>query len=267
MADAIHPAGDFLRGSLTVFAVVLSVVLVIQLIYTFLAAPHLVIQNVVLRSDVPLSQGEVLKQAGLQDRRYYFSLDEKTVRERLEGHPEIRAARVKKEFPDTVILDVHSRKPLALSLVEGVSSGGAPPRTLPVAFDSEGVVFRVAGQIQNWDLPVLSGIRFEGVERGGQLPPALQPLLQDLQELRREAPELYGLISEMKVIRRGIQDYDLLLCLTGYPLKVRLGNRLDAGLLKQSLLVADMMADQPGAGEREEVDFRTGEVVFSVRGE
>lgn len=259
MAD--REGGDFFRGLLTSFALVLGLILTGQLVFTFLVAPHLMISHVTLRSDAPLSKEALLQQAGLNEGLYFFSVEAETVRQSLMKHPEIRSARVEKIFPDGLLLEVRGRQPLALSLVEREKG------SYPVAFDEEGVIFRMGREIRDWDRPVLSGIRYEKAALGLKLPAALKPLLEDLEILEREAPALYGLISEVKVERRGKRDYELLLCLTGYPLKIRLGNRLDAPLMRQALLIMDMMEDKGLSQSIDEVDFRTGEVVYAVRGE
>ncbi len=147
------------------------------------------------------------------------------------------------------------RKALALA------TGRSGDRTVPVLFDEDGVVFRVGGAGQVPDLPVISGLSFNP-SLGIALPSMLRPLLKDLARLRAGAPELFGLLSEIRVTAVNAVDYELDLFPMGRRIKVRLSDRIDETVLRYVFLVIDVLARTRSADDVTEIDLRSGEVVY-----
>ena len=165
--------------------------------FYLLIAPNMKLEEVVVKSDLTLSDEEVLKKAGIQGKEYFFLLDTKMVERKLEGYAPVKDAVVKKSFPDKLHITLYRRKPLGISLVQQNN------RTVPFIFDEEGVIFQSGGEELQSSYPVLSGIRFENADLGTRLPKPLQPVLEDIERIRQSAPELLEQISELRVIRKG----------------------------------------------------------------
>jgi cell division protein FtsQ len=174
----------------------------------------------------------------------------------------VREANVQKVFPDTLRLSVTGRKPLALAI------GRSADRTVPVVFDEDGVVFQIGSSSSGGgvpDLPVISGLSFTPA-LGIAMPAMLAPLLRDLAALRQRSPELFGLISELKVSAVNSVDYELEFYPLGQRIRVRLGNRIDETVLRYAFLVIDVLARTRSAADVTEIDLRNGEVVYRGAG-
>jgi cell division protein FtsQ len=133
---------------------------------------------------------------------------------------------------------------------------------VPVAFDEEGVVFQVGRGVTVLDLPILSGLSFSPV-MGIDLPALLDPLLADMVRLREESPEMYRLISEIRVQAVGEADYEAILYPADYGVRVLLGRRLDATFLRYVFMVLDVLEKEGVTSRVREIDLRTGTVVYS----
>jgi len=227
-----------------------------QLVFHFLLAPTLTIRSITVQSEVDLSRDEVIALAGLGEGALYFSVDEDAIRLRLESHPPVRTAEVSKTFPREISVRITARKPLGMALVP------VGERSIPVVFDEEGVIYEVGANVTDWDLPVLSGLRFAKYQPGTRLPEVLRGLLADLHALRETEPALYRVISEIRVNPVSTGDYELKVFLLGYRRAVRLGGELSATTLKNAVVVLDVM-EREGISEKvREVDFRMREVVY-----
>jgi hypothetical protein len=101
---------------------------------------------------------------------------------------------------------------------------------------------------------------------GIELPPLLDPLLADLARLREEAPEMYRLISEIRVMAVGEVDYELVMYPADYGVRVMLGRRLDATFLRYVFMVLDVLRSEGITSRVREIDLRTGTVVYSDPG-
>ena len=233
----------------------------------FLAMPLMTIRHVIVNSDVRLSEDQVLALSGIQGSEHWYSVDVTAIRARLEAAPLVRAATVERVFPDTVRLTLRGRQPAALVLAE------ANGRSLPVLVDGDGIIFRVGASSAEIDLPVISGLTVGQTALGEQLPRAYVSLFADLRALREKSPSLFGLLSEVRIVPRGggddgesAGDFDLLLYLTSSPVPVRARGTIDESLLKYTLMVVDLLSKQGVIKDIQELDFRSGDVVYRKRG-
>jgi cell division protein FtsQ len=240
---------------------VFIVVLACQLIFKIFIVPNIVLKKIKVESEVSLSDSEILSIAGIDAGQYYYNVYPDEIRKKLEKTPEVRKASVEKIFPDKLKLYLFAREAVALAVLK------INEKTVPVAIDSEGVVYSSGQNMESWDLPVLTGIRFSTVELGVTLPEALLPLLEDLKRLKKENTALFNLLSEIQVERRGERGFDLILFLNSYPLRARIGNNLDANVLTNIIMVFDVLKQQNLIEQIGEVDFRTKEIIYSLREE
>ncbi|HUV07710.1 MAG TPA: FtsQ-type POTRA domain-containing protein [Spirochaetia bacterium] len=251
--------GELRKKSLKRFLLILMSVLLflalIELLVAMFLVPNLTIRHLQVESDFSISKSEVLSIAGIGRKEYYFSIRSEDIRERLSAYPLVKAARVEKIFPDTLKIVLSRRIPLALAF------GREGQKSVPVALDEEGVVFQVGSGVTDWHLPVMSGLIFKP-QMGLRLPERLAPVLTELHRIRKESPELFDLISELKVTATTELDFEL----TFYPvqqnIRINLGNRFQEDLLKYSFLVLDVLRKQGIAEKVKDLDFRTGDVVY-----
>jgi cell division protein FtsQ len=254
------PAGRLLA----VIIAVLALILAGELAFHLLLAPRLTLRNVVLRSDLNLAREQVLSLAGLEAGARYFSVDTAEVARRLEEYPAVAKAEVRKVFPDTLHISLRARRALAFLLFQGRDGP-----SLPLVVDRNGVVFQVGGEAAGWDLPLVSGVELVGeeVRVGLKLPAGLRPLLEDLDRLGREAPELARLVSEVRLVPLAQERYELLVYPVAYRVRLRLGGRLEADSLRSALVILDLLERQNLAGRVDELDLRSRDVVYRIKEE
>jgi cell division protein FtsQ len=229
------------------------------LVFHLVLTPRLLVRNVVLSSDLSLSQSQVLRVAGLEGAVEYFRVDPRQVEARLAAFPPVREASVTKAFPDTLRIRLIGRRPLAALLARDGEG-----RALPLAIDREGVVFQVGPELTVWDLPLLSGVEFAEVRAGLRLPPGLRPFLEDLDRLAGEEPALSRLVSEIHLVPLRGDRYELELFTVSYPVRLRLGERLKPEALRSALVVLELLKAQGLLARVRELDLRTGEVVYRI---
>jgi len=261
MSTSGRPDREKLRSLLTRIIVVFSVLLSVQLIFKVLIVPNIVLKKINVESEVSLSDSEILSIAGIDAGQYYYNLHPERIKIRLEEYPEVRKASVEKIFPDKLKLYLYARKAVALAVLK------VNEKSVPVAIDSEGVIFSSGKDLESWDLPVISGVRITSLELGAQLPDALLPLLEDLRDLQREQQPLYNLLSEVRIERRGERGFDLILFLNNYSIQARIGKDLDGNVLTKIIMVFDVLKQQNLTERIGEVDFRTKEIIYRLREE
>jgi cell division protein FtsQ len=241
----------------------LTAVCALFLLARYAVLPALTVRHIILQSDVSLSEDELLAISGLQGTAYWHSLATDTIRRRLEAYPLIKRAVVEKVFPDTVRMTVWGRQPVALVLAD---VGG---RSLPVLVDDEGVIFKVCSTDDDLDLPVVSGLPAGDASLGERLPAAYTQLFIQLRQLRDKSPSLMRLVSEVQIVTPAAPapatSYNLLVYLTTSPVPVLAEGTLDESLLKYSLMVLDLLSNQGVLKNIQELDFRSGSVVYRMK--
>lgn len=245
---------------LVVVIVLLSLVLAGELVYHLLIAPRLAIEEIRIESDLPMSDEELLAAAGVRIGIPYFAVDAAAVEANIERFPVVRDAQVDVTFPNRLTISAVRRRPLATALAETADG------TVALVFDEEGVVFRVGlGEVAE-ELPVVSGLRFESVEPGLELPALVVEFLAQLRRIRMQSPELYRLFSEYRIVRKNDYAYEVVLYPMHYPLPVRIGTSIDEDMIQYVMMMLDVLYREGRLSSLSELDFRNGEGVLRPHG-
>ncbi|MDR2589221.1 MAG: FtsQ-type POTRA domain-containing protein [Spirochaetales bacterium] len=249
------------RNGRSLVIVFCGVILLImgELVFQFGIAPNMRIESIVFDNTVPVPREQLLVAAGLHGKPYYFKLNLEEIKNGLEGLPPVKSAFVQKVFPDSLRIVTRGREPLATAFAE--TEGGI----LPLAFDEEGVVFLSGKDVPEQGLPVFSGLRFEGPQHGTRLPAMLKPFLQDLHKLRKSSPALFSAFSEMRVVPRGAEHFEIILYPVYYRVPVRIEGELEAERCKVILIVLDALLRDGTLDKMAEIDFRTNDIIYRLK--
>jgi cell division protein FtsQ len=237
--------------------IIAAAVLGAELIWLFAVIPCMPFSTLEVETLEGLDRGTVLSLAGVGERSSWFTIDPRKAEQALEKHHLVDSARVIKRFPDRLRVFLEPRTAVALSLAR------MDGRIVPVYFDREGVIFRIGGSGADPAVPVLSGLVFDQPVPGMRLPAVFLPLLEDIDRLSRDAPELLGAVSEIRINRKPFDGFDLYLYPVHSPLRVRLESGLSEDILKYMLLMVDVF-DSGNSGV-DEIDFRTGVASYTVK--
>jgi cell division septal protein FtsQ len=221
-----------------------------------LVPPALRVTRYEVSGNAFLSREELLSAALIHDKEYFFSLDTARVKAALEAEPRVARAEVTKLFPNGLRIVVKERKAAAAALV---SIDG---RAVAVCLDSEGVAYAEATAEEAASVPVLSGIRFEGFRVGTRLPPVVAALVASLGEIQASEPALLSAVSEIRMVKASGGEPELLIYPLNQRIPVRAGASLDASTLRSIILVLDVLGTRGIAASVQEIDFRTGTVVY-----
>ena len=200
-----------------------------------------------------LARDEILAKAEISKSASYFSVNAHAIEKSLMAFTGLESAKVLKSFPDRIHIVLEKREAVA-SVLANVGD-----KTVPLFFDSHGVIFRI-GRGEESDslpspLPVVSGIVIEDPYPGMSLPAMFIPFFGALEKIRVSSPKLLEAISEIRINRKAFDSFDFVV----YPVHKRISVRLseiNEDMLRYSLLMVDVLAS---ANEGiESLDFRSG---------
>jgi cell division protein FtsQ len=86
--------------------------------------------------------------------------------------------------------------------------------------------------------------------------------LLDLAELQHSSPIMFSLISELRIAGSRNSSFDLLLYPVHQKIPVRISPEIDRTLLSNIYKVLYVLNNEGLLNELEEIDFRSGEVVY-----
>jgi hypothetical protein len=246
---------------LLALVIALSTALVVELVYHLAIAPRLAITAIDIENGTSIPDQQLISAAGVHIGMMYFAVDVEELASRMEAIPAVRNASVELVFPNRIKIRATERRALACAVVE--TDSGA--QTL--VFDEEGVVFRIGHEPASELLPVVSGLQFPAADTGLRLPELLIEFLESLRALRDEAPELYALFSEYRVVRKNDSAFDVVLYPMHFSVPVRIGATIDAGMVQYIVMMLDMLRREGRLEAAAELDFRSGEGVLRAKGD
>jgi cell division septal protein FtsQ len=225
--------------------------------------PAMRITRYEISGNASMTREELLSAALIHEKEYFLSLDAARVEAAIAAEPRVASASVTKLFPNGLRIAVKERKAVASALV---SIGG---RASVACLDTEGVAFAEASPEEAASVPVLSGLRFEDFRIGTRLPPAIASLLSAIGRIQASEPALLAAISEIRIVvpsavagATSLGAFELLVYPLNQRIPVRAGASLDASTLRSIILVLDVLGTKGMAASVQEIDFRTGTVVY-----
>ena len=227
----------------------------------FFAIPEVArITKVSVRGMQTVSQIEVVSALGLNPEIHLFNANITDMETRISADPRIASVRIQRVLPDKLVVNLAERVPVAVILHTDEFG------TQSLVVDKEGVVFgKLDSVVWSSPLPVLSGIRFEQFTPGQRLPSILLPLLADLDRLEKTDASLLNAFSEIKIVKVSEDDAELVLYPVTHAIPIRTQMKLDKAMLGEALLVLDILASRKGTEKIQEIDFRTGTIVYRVK--
>lgn len=236
-------------------------ILVVVGLGLYISIPRVtVIRQVTVNGMMNVTQAEIVDSLGITGETNLVNADLNSMKASVGANPKVASVDIRRSFPDTLVVNLVERAPVACVLVNDETG------TRSIAIDENGVAFAYLDLIGSSDrLPVLSGIRFERFVPGQRLPEYLVPLMGDIARLSREAPETLGAFSEIKIEKIAESEAELLLYPSSTSVPIRMPARLSRASLASALLVLDILASRTDSGSVEEVDFRTGTIVYRTK--
>lgn len=225
-----------------------------DLLFSFIIKPAFPLTRVNLNTSLGLPQSKILDIAGISGKEYYFSLDVRAITARLEAIPAVSKAVVSRRFPDTLDIVLTPRSPRALVLA---ADGAA---TVPFLVDGDGLVYAADGVEAN--VPVISGIDAGFLADGKRLPKDYRDVINHLSGIAASSPGLLDMFSEFRIDRTDYGTVELTVFPLNSNLRIRTDDELSASLLRYCLLSADILEKQGLTKTVNEIDFRTGTVVY-----
>jgi len=199
------------------------------------------VEKIIVQGFEIFEEADILRMGGVNKNQSIWEMNLKVCEERISGNPFIENVRLRRQFPDRLIIDIEEKQPVAL-----VNNKGRL-----YCIDQEGLILpSKSGKL--YALPLISGYfqgKIETGKFGGGYP--LQQGLHLVQLIRNGYPVLYNEISEIKMDRNG---YRLYTKTGGVP--VYLGEKELLKKLKYLEAIIDHLSGQKKLRKSRYIDLR-----------
>lgn len=142
--------------------------------------PLLALREVIIEGCRRTSEGDILSIAQLDRKLNMLSIKLATLRNKVEGHPWIERAEIRRIFPGRISIKIIERKPVAIILLERL-----------YYIDGKGAIFARVPSGHQIDHPVLTGLRRD--------------------DFKDRPEEAWGLVSKALKLTRLMEDRKILL--------------------------------------------------------
>ena len=196
--------------------------------------PVFQVDHIEVAGNGSLARDEVLALAGLAGPvSVWENLTEITAR--LEGHPLVASARVTRELPSTLLVEIEEKTPVGLV---------ASPVVVPV--DRGGAVLPLDPTEPFLDLPVLRVVTRSATPSCG-----VCALAADVDMVADETPEMFAILSEAR-----LYDREAVLLLGDAGLRVRYRTPVSRRRLRDAVIAIGDASERIAGGELREIDLR-----------
>jgi len=206
-----------LRRMLTITASVLLFVMVASSLFiagrVLLASDYFAVENIRCEGAQRVAVDDIIAASEIVSGDKMFSLDIERIGENISAHVWIAEADVRREFPRDIVITIRERQPLAIISLDYL-----------YYIDAAGVIFKVLGQTDSFDYPVITGFSrsdFDAEEGADRLMDRLKRVCKLLVELKNRKTFAQDDISELHVAETG--EINLYTLQGGVP--VRIGDK------------------------------------------
>jgi cell division protein FtsQ len=187
---------------------VISLSLVFLSLYEYLvSSPYLKLEQVIVRGVDEDMKREMIDMSELDVESSLLSINPDKIKEKIERHPWVRAVKLEKRFPHTLVINAEKELPVAVVVLDGLSY-----------MNSRGEVFKEVEQADDKDYPLITGISTNGAIGDAQL--EMAAFVLDILKSETGAWS-YEELSEIHVN----EDCDVSIFSTSLPAVIKMGNR------------------------------------------
>jgi cell division protein FtsQ len=157
----------------------------------FLEDAFFQVKEVEVKGCRKISEKTILSLAKIEGMPNLFNLPLKEISDRVEAHPWVEHVRVRKVFPNRVLIHIEERKPMAILQLEE-----------PFYIDSKGVIFSRVGDQDGYDFPFLTGLNRQAFDKEpGVAKPLIAKALEFLKIVDQEMASPLKEVSEIRMER------------------------------------------------------------------
>lgn len=254
--EKIKPRSTKVSRILKILILTLSAMLIIEGFVYFVIIPSTADCTVMFSGLQTLEAEELGRTLALYCGTNWLGFDTAAAVAHIASSSAVESVSVEKRFPDQVFVDIKERVPVAITLAT-VNS-----KTIPILIDKNGILFGTDTQNPTFSFPLITGLEFGTVIDGMRLDSRFYPLIQQIAAIQKTNPVYFSVISEIKVIPKEYDNYELAI----YPIHLKTRVLVDRNLNEESLeymmVALDVVNDvNPDVSE---VDLRYGTVSYKM---
>lgn len=141
--------------------------------------PFFHLKEIEIRGCQKIEEKSLHRLLGLEGRPNLFTISLKEIGKRVSSHPWVEGAKVRKVFPNKLIIEIEERKPVAILQLDEL-----------YYLDSKGVIFSPLGERDGYNFPLITGLTPSAVEKDPQ----------EVKELLLKALELLKIVDQEGVL-------------------------------------------------------------------
>ena len=258
--ENVHSAkADKRMAVIKILVTILAIVFVLELFVFIFIKPMMGNVDILWNGLSTYDQAFVARAIEPVRKSSILNLRAKDVTALLSNVSGIESVKIEKRFPNTVVINVKERVPVAMTFMD------VKGRTVPIQIDKNGVLFMNpnAASKTSSSIPLISGIPVENIPEGKRLPSKYCDLMGQIAYIQSLSQPYFSAISEIHVVPKEFGNYELVLYPVHSRTRVLTGRQLTEGDLQYMMVALDAVNTlEPNV---EEIDLRYGSIAYRTR--
>ncbi|NLM01633.1 MAG: FtsQ-type POTRA domain-containing protein [Treponema sp.] len=247
---------DIKLKALKILVFIFAIILVVEVVVYLIFMPLYSSVDIFFTGQTNFTETQLRSMCGTEIEQPWINFNTENVVMNLSQNYSIESVIVEKRFPDKVFVQIYERIPVAATLVS------IDDKTVSVQIDKNGVLFSMDERIPNENIPLITGLAFDGKIEGTRLHRKLRPIAEQIATIQKSNPSYFSVISEIRVIPKEYDNYDLMVYPVQYHTRVLTDRNLSLESLQYMMIVLDVI-DKLEENVKE-VDLRYGSVSYKT---
>ncbi|HOT58884.1 MAG TPA: FtsQ-type POTRA domain-containing protein [Spirochaetia bacterium] len=242
------PKQEILQNRVMPLIILISLFLVIVILIVTMFSTV----NISVVGSVLLSEQEIVRIAGIADKKSVLSIDVERTKIALEAYYKIKSATVKYSFPNKLIIHIEERQPLGI-----IVAGSSDTEYDLICIDTDGYIIGYEHEFPGESrTPVISGIILKNYKMGNKLDNKFLPVLNSIAALKVNNSKLFEAISEFKLEEKTNGYIEVVIYPVNFHTTMRVGSIIDESVLQVGMWMLDALKDKIDTNELKEIDLR-----------
>ena len=227
-----------MQGKVIVFLVILIFIFVIILFFFFLGRSIFLVKHIEIKKDFNLNKNKLLKSLKIYPLRSIWQYSIKEMDNELSKHVYLKEYKIRKRYPDTLVIKMKIRKPIAKIVGE---KGNI------YYIDEQGIVFSGAQDNNN---PLLLFDIHEKIRNGIEIKGKYKEIIDQLFYLKTDHFDLYNSISQIEINNNKFNRLEYILYFKTMNQKIYLKNKIDVDSINKALSCDLFVKNRYNASEK-----------------
>jgi hypothetical protein len=226
-----------MSSKVIIFLSILIIIFAVILFFLFLGRSIFLVKHIEIKKDFKIDKNKLLKSLKIYPLRSIWEYNIEEMNNELSKHVYLKEYKVSKKYPNTLVIKMELRKPIANIVGEKEDI---------YYIDEQGMIYMKA----NNNYPLLIFDIKDSLNYGTEIKGKYKVIIDQLYFLKTNHSELYNSISQIEVFNNKLDRLDYILYFKTMKQMIYLKNKIDVDSINKALSCSLFIKDKYSSSEK-----------------